>query len=138
MCFCKKEWFFKGNIKKYQAGILMWYCMLPPVYGTILSKNLGEMYRRYDVTNNIRARAQPTTDYWICTIKLSQIAGGHERNWSGLFLKNNRGNFLLLQSYDLISILIRKIYLRSHGNFFICFHEFQQQCWAKIWHRIVS
>ena len=71
MCFCKKEWFFKVNIMKYQAGILMWYCMLPPVYGTILSKNLGEMYRRYDVTNNIRARAQPSTNSWICTINSS-------------------------------------------------------------------
>ena len=123
MCFCKKK---MVNIKKYQAGILMWYCTLPPGYRMILSKNLGEMYRHYDVTYNIRSRA--TIDQLLDSYhKLVPYGGWHEQNWSGIFLKNNRGISLLLQSYDLISILIRKIYLRSHGNFFICFHDFQQQ-----------
>ena len=81
-----------------------------------------------DVTHNMRARA--TIDHRHLYHKLVPYSGWHERNWSGIFLENNWGIFLLLQSYDLISILIRKIYLRSHGNFFICFHDFQQQ-WSR-------
>ena len=42
--------------------------------------------------------------------------------------KTNREIFLPIPSSNLYIILVWKIYSRSHGNFSICFGDFQQQC----------
>lgn len=41
--------------------------------------------------------------------------------WMMLFSSYIRDKFLPLQPFDLFCILVRKIYLRSHNNFLICF-----------------
>ena len=46
--------------------------------------------------------------------------------------KTNREFFLPIPSSNLYIILVWKIYSRSHGNFSICFGDFQQQ-WVCIW-----
>ena len=44
--------------------------------------------------------------------------------------KTNREIFLPVHSPNLYGISIWKMHGRSHGNFFICFGDFQQQCSA--------
>ena len=44
--------------------------------------------------------------------------------------KTNREIFLPVHSPNLYGISIWKMHGRSHGNFFICFGDFQQQCFG--------
>ena len=69
----------------------------------------------YQVVVVLTSRATAGSKYLVVLHKKSKI-----RYYSG----NNRAKVLPFDSFDLYDKLIRKICVRSHGNFFICFADF--------------